>query len=274
MDTNEQIRNTGCWSSAYFDTETIMNVILPIIVCACSSLLAIYLVRTVIQALTYFNQPRIVYRQVSRKEVDEQPELTLIIGPMFSGKTGEVIKRLHILRHKGESCLIIKHNIDTRYNETGNCHALRLTTHDQTSFEIANTTANFELLYVADLADLTSSKLSEYKTVVLEEAHMFRDNWWPFVQRCLLDAHCSVIVSTIDSYAPEERFPQAIDNLADAVIWANTIIKNNSVCPLCHQQLAVFTLSKNKRLAGHSPIDVGGEDKYQPSCIYCHFQSK
>jgi thymidine kinase len=55
--------------------------------------------------------------------------ITLIIGPMFSGKTSELIRLVERKRIAGKKCLIIKNLRDDRYDRTTDdvCH---VTTHD------------------------------------------------------------------------------------------------------------------------------------------------
>lgn len=48
---------------------------------------------------------------------DSTGEIQLIIGPMFSGKTTELFRRLDYLYHANRSTLLIRFAKDTRYSE-------------------------------------------------------------------------------------------------------------------------------------------------------------
>ena len=48
--------------------------------------------------------------------------LDLIIGPMFCGKTTELLRRLYTLSYVGKKCLYINHLLDTRENTTVSTH--------------------------------------------------------------------------------------------------------------------------------------------------------
>ncbi|CAK4097204.1 unnamed protein product [Aphanomyces euteiches] len=51
-----------------------------------------------------------------------QGELQLIIGPMFSGKSTELIRRMRRYQHAQLKCLVVKSQIDDRYtNEACVC---------------------------------------------------------------------------------------------------------------------------------------------------------
>ena len=41
----------------------------------------------------------------------------ITLGPMFSGKSSDLVRRIRRLRHAKKKCVIIKFNQDTRYSE-------------------------------------------------------------------------------------------------------------------------------------------------------------
>jgi len=214
-------------------------------------------------------KPTVEYKYITQNVGSADiPTLTMIIGPMFAGKTGEVIRRINRFKYQQKRCLIIKHSFDTRFNPYHNKHALQLTTHDYTSFSISDSQDLFDLRYCNCLDEIDSLTMTKFDCIVLEEAHMFGNKWWGFVQNCLLQAKKSIIVSTIDSYAPTEpgQLPHPIPDLSQSLIWAQKIIKFCSVCCLCRQPNAVFSIRKT---ANKDLIDVGGADKYQPYCVQC-----
>jgi len=49
----------------------------------------------------------------------------MIIGPMFAGKSTELLRRMNRHRHSGKACLYVKYVDDTRYD----IHSI--STHDQ-----------------------------------------------------------------------------------------------------------------------------------------------
>ena len=43
--------------------------------------------------------------------------IQLILGPMFSGKTTELVRRLKRYQHARLRCLVVKYKADTRYSD-------------------------------------------------------------------------------------------------------------------------------------------------------------
>ena len=43
--------------------------------------------------------------------------LEMIIGPMFAGKSTELLRRMDRHRHSGKSCLYVKYAFDNRYDD-------------------------------------------------------------------------------------------------------------------------------------------------------------
>jgi ABC-type enterochelin transport system ATPase subunit len=43
-------------------------------------------------------------------------KIEMIIGPMFAGKSTELLRRMNRHRHSGKSCLYVKYVDDTRYD--------------------------------------------------------------------------------------------------------------------------------------------------------------
>ena len=52
-------------------------------------------------------------------------KIEMIIGPMYSGKTTELLRRSRRYFYSGKKCLLIKHSDDTRYDDNNN-----IVTHD------------------------------------------------------------------------------------------------------------------------------------------------
>jgi thymidine kinase len=51
--------------------------------------------------------------------------IQLIIGPMFAGKSSELLRRMKRFEYAKKKCIYIKHSIDDRYEED------HISTHDK-----------------------------------------------------------------------------------------------------------------------------------------------
>ena len=69
----------------------------------------------------------------------ETGRIELVLGPMFSGKTSELLRRVRRYGHARKSCLCVKYKADTRYSD--GCIA----THDKVTSCLAQTVCATEL---------------------------------------------------------------------------------------------------------------------------------
>lgn len=85
-----------------------------------------------------FKQASVVFKSETQSVIDEDREylqelahksqrgrIELIMGPMFAGKSTELLRRVKRLEISGKKCLSIKYAADTRYS------ADSISTHDQ-----------------------------------------------------------------------------------------------------------------------------------------------
>lgn len=177
--------------------------------------------------------------------------ITLIMGPMFSGKTSELIRLVDRKRITGKTCLIIKNIKDSRY-DTKN-----ITTHSQICYKQCDVIHLIELTheFIIDII-----RLKKYDVVAIDEGHFFPN----------LEKYCSVlannqidvIVSALDGSFEQKIFSE-ISNL---IPNAETIIKLTAICMICKESDASFTI---RTIESTEQILVGGFDIYQSVCRKC-----
>lgn len=173
--------------------------------------------------------------------------IQLIVGPMFSGKTTELMRR--VKRHEAAQrrCVIIKHCADTRYSK--NCVA----THDR------QTLAAWSCAKLNDVAH----EVLRYDVVGVDEGQFFPD----LISFCefLANQNKIVIVAALDGTFQRKPFGQVLE----LIPMAEKVEKLNSICMHCCAD-AAFT----KRITSDTPtveIDIGGADKYAAVCRKCFF---
>lgn len=181
--------------------------------------------------------------------------ITLIIGPMFSGKTTELIRLVDRKRIAGKKCLIIKHMIDTRFNTDNNVQ-----THSQISYEACDI-KYFRVLTTVDIDYFKQN----YHVVAIEEGHFFTN----LCTYCNMMANnkIDVIVSALDSSFKQELFK----NVGELIAYAETVVKLTAVCMRCKQDDGSFTIRNN---GSTLDILVGGADIYESVCRECLNQFK
>lgn len=190
--------------------------------------------------------------------------ITLIIGPMFSGKTTELVKLVDRKRIAEKKCVIIKHCCDNRYNEDEQ-DLKHVTTHCRMRYE------KCDVIYLSDLTSEIMTNLyknDKYDVVAIEEGHFFSKTNNPnsigILDFCsgLANYGIDVIVSALDSSFRQELFVE-IGNL---VANAETVIKLSAICMHCKEKDASFNI---RIIDNENEILVGGNDIYQCVCRKC-----
>ncbi|XP_037093989.1 thymidine kinase, cytosolic-like [Pollicipes pollicipes] len=177
-----------------------------------------------------------------------QGQVQVIFGPMFSGKTTELIRRLKRYQVSKHRCLIIKYAKDTRYDEGG------ISTHDLQTLAAVSATSLEPLKRIAN---------TEYSVIGIDEGQFFPD-CVPFAEE-LANLGKIVIVAALD--ATFQR--QAFGDILRLVPLAESVVKLNAVCMQCFR-----TASYTKRRGLETEVEViGGTEKYLAVCRKCYFDS-
>ena len=174
--------------------------------------------------------------------------IELIIGPMFAGKTTELLRRANRFKHTTKSCILIKSAKDTRYD------VKKITTHDNTSSQ-ALTCANLKNVF---------EELIKYDIICIDEGQFYEDLYETVL--LLAEIHNkTVIVSGLDGTYTREPFEQICNlvPLSEKVTKLTAICKNDP----CDNE-ASFTFRKDRK--EHVVEVVGGHEMYMPLCRSCY----
>ena len=171
--------------------------------------------------------------------------LKIILGPMFSGKSTELIRLIREYRFIEAKIMVIKHSLDdTRYEKA------KLCTHDHQTEECISTNNLFELQ--------KSDSYKEAQVIFIEEAQFFK-NLFNFVNK-ILKENKSFIIAGLDGDFKREPF----GDILKLIPLAEKVIKLNALCKFCKDGTeAPFT----KRLINADIQQlVGGADSYAAVC--------
>ena len=186
-------------------------------------------------------------------------DVDLIIGPMFSGKTSELMRKLMIYSEMGRKVLYINSKIDTRGSKM-------FSTHNDTLKESNKIT----FIKLDNLAD-GLEEIIKYDVVGIDEAQFFPD----LVDSVKIIAEYMekyVIVAGLDSDFNREPF----ENIIKLIPFVDKLIKLNSYCKLCNEtKILKPALFNHKVIKGveHSQIQVGGSETYIPLCRKCYVKN-
>lgn len=194
--------------------------------------------------------------------------ITCVIGPMFSGKTTELIRLIERKMIAGKKCLIIKHSHDTRYGSQSS-----IGTHGKSNY------SKCPIITLGKLDLIFANKLisEQYQVVAIDEGFFF-DFVAEFANH-LANNKIDVICSSLESNYKQQVF----ENIAQLMIYSEKIIKLSAVCNCCKSKNAHFTIRidapKHIPIAGPTQVSlvggasqdiiVGGSDKYSSVCRNC-----
>ncbi len=171
--------------------------------------------------------------------------IEVICGPMFSGKSEELIRRLRRAMIARKRVEVFKPTIDNRYSENEIVSHGDLRMHSQ----VVNTAAE-----ILDRIDWRS------EVVGIDEANFMGPGLVEVAQR-LADAGKQVIIAGLDTDYMGRPFPPMPDLLAHA----EAITKTLAICMRCGNPA-----KHTQRLRGSDDlIVVGASDMYEARCRRC-----
>jgi len=182
-------------------------------------------------------------------------ELDIILGPMYSGKTSELLSRLLRASELGIKILYINHTFDTR-NDGG-----FFSTHHPFLGHNKNCGIDF-----ISLESLRGIRKENYDLIGIDEAQFFDDYLLEFCKVHVDQYKKHVIVSGLDADSNRQKF----GHILDLIPYCDSVVKLKAYCPECGYKKtdAIFTYkycgNENQR------TEVGGKDKYKALCRNCY----
>lgn len=205
-------------------------------------------------AVESFLSGRVFHASASTSaKVGVMGQIQLILGPMFSGKTSELLRRVQRHALASHRCTLLKSARDTRYttSATGGIAAARpqVTTHDRHSMTAVSVMRLSEAAHLADATDVFG----------IDEGQFFPD----LVEFAEQQANAGkiVIVSALDGTFQRRPF----GSILELVPRAESVTKLCAVCRSCGCDAAFsHRLTPEKKT-----IVVAGSDKYEALCRAC-----
>lgn len=188
--------------------------------------------------------------------VTRNPSIDLIIGPMFSGKTTELHRRLNICKNASFSVIYINSVVDTR--------AEFFSTHNSTLKQ------NNEIKYVkAQTLTNLVDECKGYDVIGIDEAQFFPDLIL-FCRTMCEEYKKKVIVCGLNSDFKRHPFGEILS----LVSICDTITKVESFCSSCRKDGGemVPAIFSKRIMRSENTILVGGTGEYIPVCRSCYFK--
>jgi thymidine kinase len=169
--------------------------------------------------------------------------ITLILGPMFSGKSTELLRRLYRSYLAKKEVVLLRPSIDTRDFLTHNnmmCDWLQQIT----------------------ATGLGNLRCFDYDVIGIDEAQ-FHDGLVDFCLRHTKDKQSQIICSGLQASSEGEMFQP----IQEIIPYCNDIIKLNAVCVKCGSDAASMTYYKKG--GKKNRVKVGDSAEYEARCLDC-----
>ena len=180
--------------------------------------------------------------------------LEVITGPMFSGKTEELLRRLHRAEIAGKIVYVVKPQIDSRYDAdsvVSHSGLKRKTKIFLNSWDIDQFVAKTKM-----------------DVLGIDEAQFFDSELVNVINYILSQDIIKIIICGLDKDFATQNF----GSIPDLMVAADRVDKLTSVCNKCGADDASFTQrlvdGKPARFDGPT-ILVGGTESYEARCRDC-----
>ena len=176
--------------------------------------------------------------------------LEVICGPMFSGKTEELIRRLRRAQIARQRVQVFKPAVDVRYARAE---------------VVSHSDQRLQATPAATSAQIVEGLLPDTDVVGIDAAQFFDRGVVDVVDR-LATSGLRVVVAGLDTDYRAESF----DPLPDLMARAEYVTKLLAICVRCGNPA-----NRSLRIAGgDSLVEVGAGDRYEAVCRACYAEAQ
>jgi thymidine kinase len=169
-------------------------------------------------------------------------KLDVFLGPMFSGKSTELIRIIRLYRIINKKILIIKPIIDNRYNSDS------ITNHNNESEKSIS---------VNNLSEIQN--IQDYDLIIIDEGQFFND-LKENIKKWIDNYNIKIIVAGLDGDYNRNPFY----NILEILPLADNFVKYKSLCNICNDGTeAIYTFRKSN---SNEQILIGSNEYYIPVC--------
>ena len=166
--------------------------------------------------------------------------ITIVLGPMYSGKTSMILHRLERAYIAKQKVILLRPNIDNR------------------GF-LTHTGQKLDWLE-EKFVDLDGLDVNKYDVIGLDEAQFFIG----LKDFCMKYSNKNIFISALHATSESEMFLPIIE----LIPYCENIIKLNAVCTECGSEYGNYTYYKTGRKT--EKVKVGGSDEYTALCFNCY----
>ena len=185
--------------------------------------------------------------------ITENGYLEIILGPMWSGKTSELVKLYKKFTYCNINVLTINYLYDKRYTNDS------ISTHDN---------INIPCIMAKNLKDVCDIENKDFKenfvnakVIVINEGQFFKDiNLW--VNLAVNTYHKHIYICGLDGDFERKSF----NKFLELIPQCDNVKKFTAICAECKNKPAIFT----HRLVNNKSQELIGNDIYKPMCRKCY----
>lgn len=178
--------------------------------------------------------------------------IELITGPMYAGKTLELIKRLQ--EYDQNEVIAIKWKNDTRYSSQS-----VITSHDGRTYPAL-------MALDEDLDTIYEEKLKSYKVIGIDEGSFFK-KIVKFSEMLANKGHIVIVASLTGTY-----LRQGFNDILNLIPCCEKVTWLRARCSLCTND-ASFTKFIREDIPHDGKEVVGGKESYLAVCRTCFFDT-
>jgi thymidine kinase len=177
--------------------------------------------------------------------------LELFIGPMYSGKTTQIVQLYKKFKFIGKKIIVINYIGDTRYNENI-CNETNLYTHDK---------IKIPCISINTLNDI-SNIINEYEIILINEGQFFSDLFEQVINY-VEKYNKQVYICGLDGDFRRREFGDIIK----LIPYCDKVTKLQALCADCKNgNYASFSY----RIVNDESQVLIGSDIYKPLCRSCY----
>lgn len=174
--------------------------------------------------------------------------LEVVAGPMFAGKSEELVRRVRRARLAGLGVVVVNHALDVRAG------AGKIASHS--GLQVDSATAS-------EAAEIPGLVVPGTQLVAIDEAQFFGPSLVDVVLRLADDGLVVVVAGLCVTFDGRPFEP-----LPTLMALAETVVKLTAVCTVCGRDAAYHVRLTPQHADAQVPVEahVGGQESYQARC--------
>lgn len=183
------------------------------------------------------------------RSINANGSIELIMGPMFSGKSTELLRKIRRYNYQKRSTVVVSYIFDTRYSKSEEL----VSTHD---------CHNYPAIKTGSLKPI-KDKLMKYDVIGVDEGQFYPD--LVEVVEELANIGKTVIISCLSGNFKREPF-EAVTKLIPKCEKMQLL---TAICSTCGSE-ATYTF---RTIRNEDEVLIGGEESYKPVCRLCYMKN-